>query len=182
MGYGVCPYPIQGNSTCRNGKIDLSPYNWMAYQVDNLLKNWTASKNNQYSSLGLMEDFKNDFGIQTDVCSVQKPCPALQSCSNQANPDADQAVAVYLAYSAMSNLANFFNMLYSNVLTDGQFNADNVAKVTRTFFPDPNAKYAPDSRSAGENSPLSVYSAAVGLASFGLMAVPEVGPILVSDS
>ena len=154
----------------------------MAYQVDDLLKNWTTSKNNNYSSRGLMEDFKKDFGIQTDVCSVQKPCPALQSCSNQANPDADNAVAIYLAYSAMSNLANFFNMLYSNVLTDGQFSADNVAKVTRTFFPDPDAKYAPDSRSpTGEASTLSVTSAAVGLASFGLMAIPEVGPVLVSD-
>ena len=152
----------------------------MAYQVDDLLKNWTTSKNNQYSSQGLMEDFKNDFGIQTDVCNVQNPCPALQSCSNQKNPDADNAVAIYLAYSAMTNLANFFNMLYANVLTDGQFNADNVAKVVKTFFPDPNAQVAPDTRGPAETSPLSVDSAIVGLASFGLMAVPAVGPVLVS--
>ena len=127
-----------------------------------------------------MEDFKNDFRIQTDVCSVQKPCSALQSCTNQKDPDGDNAVAIFLAYSAMANLANFFNMIYSNVLTDSQLNANNIAKVVQTFFPDPNAKVAPDTRSSKDPSPLPLEAASVGMASFGLMAIPEIGPIVVS--
>ena len=144
----------------------------MAYRVDDFLDNWLGEKKNSYGRNGLMEEFKSDFGIHTDVCNVQKPCESLQKCDSIGNPDSPDAIPIFLVYEAMANLANYFNMLYSNVLTDHAFAADSIGTIVDNFFPDP--KPPPTDPKANVN-PLQIGSLVAGIASFGLMAIPGIG-------
>ena len=64
----------------------------MAYHVDEFLDTWTKKRNFNYGPSGFMEAFKADFGIHTDVCSVQRPCESLQSCDLQGDPDSQGAL------------------------------------------------------------------------------------------
>ena len=128
----------------------------------------------------MMELFKHDFGISTDVCTVQEDCESLQACSNQANPDSKDAIAIYLAYQAMTNAGNYFNTLYNNVVTSANFETNSIEKIVQDFY-----KHGKDTvGDAGKKAPpaLALSSAILGLASFGVIAIPGVGLGLVSIS
>ena len=174
-GYGACNFPVDQTSNCSAGNLQLNGYNWMAYRVDDFLSTWLKSKGGKYTN-GMMEDFKNDHGIHTDVCSVQKPCESLQKCDLQSNPNSQDAVAIYLAYEAMVNLSNFFNMLYSNVLNSGTFETNNIASMVQNFYPGPQAVL----QKASGPGPLQLASMILGMASFGLFGIPGIGFAAVS--
>ena len=107
-GYGVCPYPTEGNTDCGTGNIDATIENWNAFQVDKFLSNWTSKYNGNFGSNGMMEQFKSDFGINTDQCTAQQGCSEMQACNAQNNPGDANAPAVFLAYNAMANVSPLY--------------------------------------------------------------------------
>ena len=181
-GYGVCDFPVEANSTCKSGRVDLSSYNWEAYKVDDFLKGWTAGKGNSYGSGGLMQAFQDDFGIHTTGCStIMNQCQAMESCSDQ-HPDNVNATAVFLAFNAMANLETFFHDLWQNVGTAQVDLINSIDSVVSNFYPDQTARLQDDTRAQGNSlsSTLALSSTSLGMASMGLMMIPEVGPALVS--
>ena len=148
---------------------------WMGYHVDEFLDDWNRQPRTNGSPDGTMEAFKFDFGILTNSCPVQKQCQSLQRCSNLQNPDMPNSIAAFLAYEAMVNLANYFNMLWSNINTAHDFNSDNIGKIVHIFYP------TPEIPTGGHASPLEMGAMITGLASFGMFAIPGIGVAAVSS-
>ena len=189
-GYGACEYPV-AEVQCRMNSPNLTAQNWEGYHVDEFLQKWNASKNGNYGGGGFMEAFKHDFGINTNQCNVQRECEMMPTCSAQGNPDSDDAIPAYLAYQAMSNLANFFNTLYTNVLNSNSIEANNIGSMVLNFFPNQTSdlsKNTPDSSSSSTDSSspstktkasegLGLGSMILGLISFPLLLIPGAGPV-----